>query len=78
MAKASDIPLLKQEKTLLKEIAQLKKDGAKASKTDAAVMKKRAEDAQEELERHIFGPKGNSGKRASDYISMEISSSDFS
>jgi hypothetical protein len=50
MAKASDIPLLKQEKTLLKEIAQLKKDGAGASKKDAAVMKKRAEDAKAELD----------------------------
>jgi hypothetical protein len=50
MAKASDIPLLKQEKTLLKEIADLKKDGAEASKKDAAVMKKRAEAAQEELD----------------------------
>ena len=29
-------------------------------------------DAREELERHIFGPKGNSGKRASDYIAMKI------
>jgi len=50
MAKASDIPLLKQEKTLLKEIAQLKKDGAGASKKDAAVMKKRADDAERELD----------------------------
>jgi len=50
MAKASNIPLLKQEKTLLDEIAKLKKDGAVASKKDAAVMKKRAEAAQEELE----------------------------
>ena len=30
-------------------------------------------DAREELERHIFGPKGNSGKRAADYIVSEIS-----
>ena len=29
-------------------------------------------DAREELERHIFGPKGNSGKRAADYIAREI------
>ena len=29
-------------------------------------------DAREELETHIFGPKGNSGKRAADYIARKI------